>query len=49
MGDEHRADSVTDDIVRFFEALAPDDRAAYDGLAERDRRFGEDVDREIAS
>jgi hypothetical protein len=50
MGDQP---SVSDDISaslwRYFEALPPDERAAYDALAERDRRFGEDVDAEAAS
>ena len=53
MSDEHRAPSVSDDIGtslwRFFEALSAEERAAYEALAERDRRWGEDVKAEMAS
>lgn len=40
------ADDRADDLVRFFHALEPDARRAYDALAEADRAFGEDVARE---
>jgi hypothetical protein len=46
MGD---TDSVSDDLVRFFETLPPEARAAYEELAERDRRWGEDAAGERAS
>jgi hypothetical protein len=39
--DEGSAD--TDDLVAFFRALRSDTRRAYDELAARDRRLGEDV------
>ena len=31
------------DLVSFFRALRPDARREYEALAEKDRRFGEDV------
>jgi hypothetical protein len=43
MGD---TDPVSDEIVRFFEALPADARAEYEKLADRDRRWGEDVEAE---
>jgi hypothetical protein len=46
MGD---TESVTEEIVRYFDALRAEERAAIDALAERDRRFGEDVQAERAS
>jgi hypothetical protein len=37
---------VANDLVAFFRSLSPDARRQYDVLAERDRRFGEDVEAE---
>ena len=39
--DEHS--EVTNDLVRFFRALRPDARRAYERLAAKDREFGENV------
>ena len=36
----------SDEIVAFFLALAPAARRDYETLADLDRRFGEDVERE---
>lgn len=40
------AESVSDEIVRFFETLDDEARRAYEELAARDRSFGEDVEKE---
>jgi hypothetical protein len=46
MTGDDRSDAPEDgalDLLRFFEALSPAARRAYEALAKRDLEFGEDV------
>ena len=47
MDDADRA--AAEDLVRFFRALSPRERAEIDALAEADRVFSEDVEAEDAA
>lgn len=38
--------AAAEDLVRFFRALSPRERADIDALAEADRTFAEDVEAE---
>lgn len=52
MSGDDRSDSPEDgalDLVRFFHALSPAARRAYEALAKKDLEFGEDVAAERAA